>query len=277
MWVFDGTPPEIKKDTINKRKKIKEHAEKEYNDALQKGDLERAKRMSKRKIKITPQMVSDAKLLVKLLGVPFTEAPTEAEAHCAQLCRSGFAYAVASEDMDSLAFGAQHLLRGFNNTNASIVQISLAEILKSLDVTMDMFVDLCILCGCDFTGTIRGLGPVTALKLIKERKCIEDIVVSIKDCSRYVIPSSFDYNVCRKMFKTTEECNADLNWILPDFDAVHEFLVHEKGMPEIKYQGGIRKMIANYPPALRENIEQSMPKLPPKIKKIDKKKKDALL
>ena len=269
VWVFDGTPPKSKQATIDKRKKVKERAEEAYNDAMDQGDLERAKKMSQRKIKVTPQMVNDAKTLVKLLGVPYTEAPTEAEAQCAQLCKKGLAYAVASEDMDSLAFGAQHLLRGFKNKNEPIVQISLLEILKSLDITMDMFVDLCILSGCDFTGTIKGIGPITALKFIKENMCIENVVDIIKksDSGKFSIPSTFDYNICRKIFKTEEPCNAELNWIMPDFDALHEFLVNEKGMPEIKYQGGIKKLIANYPLILKQDIEFSLPKIAPKVKK----------
>ena len=38
---------------------------------------------------------------------------------------------------------------------------------------MDQFIDLCILCGCDYVNNIRGVGPVTALKWINKSKNIE--------------------------------------------------------------------------------------------------------
>ena len=52
--------------------------------------------------------------------------------------------------------------------------------IKGLDMTHAEFVDMCILCGCDYTETIDGVGPVTAYKLIKEHKNIENVLKFIK-------------------------------------------------------------------------------------------------
>jgi flap endonuclease-1 len=41
------------------------------------------------------------------------------------------------------------------------------------------FIDLCILCGCDYTGTIRGIGPHRALELIRKHKSIEESIKHI--------------------------------------------------------------------------------------------------
>ena len=79
-----------------------------------------AKKMSQRSIKVTDQMMDDAKTLVNLLGCPVVEAPGEAEAQCAIMCKEGLSYGVASEDMDSLTFGTPFLLRGFNNSKKPI-------------------------------------------------------------------------------------------------------------------------------------------------------------
>ena len=107
--------------------------------------------MAGRSIKITSEMITDAKKLVELMGAPYVEAPGEAEAQCAEICRMGLAFGTASEDMDSLTFGSTHLLRGFNSKKEPISQINLQEVLDGFEMNMDEFIDLCILCGCDYT------------------------------------------------------------------------------------------------------------------------------
>jgi len=79
VWVFDGKPPELKDHVLDKRKELKEGAEEEKERAIEAGDLETAKRMAGRSIKITPEMMQDAKKLLKLMGIPIIEAPSEAE------------------------------------------------------------------------------------------------------------------------------------------------------------------------------------------------------
>lgn len=88
--------------------------------ALDSGDLDTAKRMAGRSITVTREMTQDAKTLMRLMGVPVIEAPSEAEAQCAELVKMGLAYGTASEDMDSLTFGTHFLLRGFNSKKEPI-------------------------------------------------------------------------------------------------------------------------------------------------------------
>ena len=107
IWVFDGKPPEMKSKELDKRKEMKEKAEEERKDAEEKGDWERAKQMAGRSIKITPEMMSDAKKLVKLMGACVIEAPCEAEAQCAELVKMDLAFGTATEDMDALTFGTK--------------------------------------------------------------------------------------------------------------------------------------------------------------------------
>ena len=76
--------------------------------------------MAGRSIRVTPEMMADAKRLVKLMGAAVVEAPCEAEAQCAELVKMGLAFATASEDMDSLTFGTNFLLRGFNSKKEPI-------------------------------------------------------------------------------------------------------------------------------------------------------------
>ena len=80
IWVFDGKPPEMKSQELEKRKELKAAAEEEKDAAIENGDWEKAKQMAGRSIKVTPEMMADAKKLIRLIGCPVIEAPCEAEA-----------------------------------------------------------------------------------------------------------------------------------------------------------------------------------------------------
>lgn len=107
--------------------------------------------MAGRSIHITADMMADAKKLVQLMGVPMIEAPGEAEAQCAEMTKMGLAFGTATEDMDALTFGSSHLLRGFNSKKEPITQVDLNALLEGFGMNMDEFIDLCIMCGCDYS------------------------------------------------------------------------------------------------------------------------------
>lgn len=141
------------------------------------------------------------------MGCAVIQAPSEAEAQCAELVKLGLAYAVATDDMDVLAHGSAFQIRGFNNRKDPIVLIDYKLVLESLQLTTKEFVDLCILCGCDYTNTIHGLGPVTALKYMNECKNIEQVLRKIqnenlnpKKRKQLIIPEEFHFEEARQMF-----------------------------------------------------------------------------
>lgn len=95
--------------------------------------------------------------------------------------RHDLAFATATEDMDALTFGTKYLLRGFNAKKAPITQISHLEVLEGLGMTQSEFVDLCILCGCDYSPSITGIGPMTSYKLLKQHGTIEGLLEALRD------------------------------------------------------------------------------------------------
>ena len=255
VWVFDGKPPELKSKELEKRKEQKIKAEAEKEKAIEEGDFEKAKAMAGRSIKITPEMTADAKKLVKLMGCPVIEAPGEAEAQCAQMCKQGLAFGTASEDMDSLTFGSSFLMRGFNSKKEPITQIDLAKLLEGFDMTMDEFIDLCILCGCDYTHSIGGVGPVKAFNLMKDHGNIEDVLATLKRLNddpnkkqKYVIPEQFLYEESRDLFKAPDvitdkaEIEPLLKWETPDQEALRSYLINDKAFAEVKVESGIKKL-----------------------------------
>ena len=104
-WVFDGRPPKLKNGELAKRKKVKEEAKDKMEDATDVGNMEEALKFKTRTVSITKIMKDDAIKMLRLMGMPVVEAPCEAEAQCAILCKAGKVFATVSEDLDSLTFG----------------------------------------------------------------------------------------------------------------------------------------------------------------------------
>ncbi|KAF1744773.1 hypothetical protein MXB_5175 [Myxobolus squamalis] len=161
-----------------------------------------ARKWNKTNVKISDTHIDSCKKLLDLMGIPFIDAINDAEAQCALLVKSGHAFAVATEDMDALAFGAKYLIRKFSHPkdkSNQMKQYDLEEIYNKLNIDNDQFVDLCILMGCDFCETIKGLGPYNAYKYIQKYKSIDSIIANI-DSKKFVIPDHFDFKNARNLF-----------------------------------------------------------------------------
>ncbi|KAJ7494601.1 flap endonuclease 1 [Mycena galericulata] len=170
-YVFDGKPPEMKKGVLSKRYEKRAEAKEEGEEAKEVGTVEDMDKFSRRTVKVTREHNEECRRLLKLMGIPVIVAPSEAEAQCAELARGGKVYAAGSEDMDTLTFSAPILFRHLTFSEAKkqpISEINLQAALEGLDMTMSQFIDLCILLGCDYLEPIRGVGPKSALKLIRE-------------------------------------------------------------------------------------------------------------
>ena len=157
--------------------------------------------------------------------------------------------------MDSLTFGSEHLLRGFNSKKEPITQINLKAMLEGFEMTMDEFIDLCIMCGCDYTHSIAGVGPVKAFKYVTDHKNIENILEVIKENNedetkkkKYQIPEKFLYKESRELFKNPDvltdmdKLKESLKWGKPDESRLREFLCEDKGFTEVKVNNGIERL-----------------------------------
>ncbi|KAI0697925.1 PIN domain-like protein [Cytidiella melzeri] len=186
MYVFDGKPPELKAGVLSKRYEKREEAKEEGEEAKETGTTEDMDRFSRRTVKVTKEHNEECRRLLGLMGIPFVVAPSEAEAQCAELARGGKVYAAGSEDMDTLTFHAPILYRHLTFSEARktpISEINLQKALEGLEMTMSQFIDLCILLGCDYLEPIKGVGPKSALKLIREYGGLDKVVRHLREKS----------------------------------------------------------------------------------------------
>uniref|UniRef100_A0A8C1R9N1 Flap endonuclease 1 n=1 Tax=Cyprinus carpio TaxID=7962 RepID=A0A8C1R9N1_CYPCA len=233
VYVFDGKPPQLKSGELEKRGERRAEAEKLLAQAQEAGEQENIDKFSKRLVKVTKQHNEECKKLLTLMGVPYIEAPCEAEASCAALVKSGKVYATATEDMDGLTFGTTVLLRHLTASEAKklpIQEFHFSRILQEMGVTHQQFIDLCILLGCDYCGTIKGIGPKRAIDLIKQHGSIEEILENI-DPNKHPAPEDWLYKEARSLFLEPEVINdatVDLKWNEPDEDGLIQFMCAEK-------------------------------------------------
>jgi flap endonuclease-1 len=196
VFVFDGKPPQFKSGELQKRREKREKAQVSLVKAQEEGNVEEQDKHSKRLVRAGTKENQECQKLLQLMGVPVVLAPCEAEAQAASLAKAGLVYATGTEDMDALTFATPVLVRKmtFANNSKSMVQtISYAKAVEGLGLTHAQFVDLCILLGCDYTDSIKGVGPKTALKLIREHGSIEKILETI-DRKKYGIPDGWEPN-----------------------------------------------------------------------------------
>ncbi|XP_029309523.1 probable flap endonuclease 1 homolog [Cottoperca gobio] len=223
VFVFDGKPPEEKKAVLEKR-------------------AETAGWSSTNCTGTASSQTRDCLQLLKLLGVPVIQAPGDAEALCARLVREGAVDAVASEDMDTLPFGANILIRQLNaKRDSEVVEYSLPKLLENLQISHEEFVDMCILLGCDYCDKIAGLGPKRALTLIQKHRTIENVVLHINR-QTHPVPHFWKYKEARKIFLDASQTVApELTWTEPDEEALVRLLCHVKYVKEDRVRRRMEK------------------------------------
>lgn len=202
LYVFDGKPPDLKSGELAKRAGRREEAQKALDKATEDGNEADMEKFQRRLVKVTKEHAEEVKELLKLMGVPFVEAPCEAEAQCAALVKTGKVYATATEDMDALTFGSNVLLRHLTFSEARkmpVKEFHYNKVLEGFGLTSKEFIDLCILLGCDYCDGIRGIGPKRAIELMNTHKDIETILENI-DQKRFTVPSNWNYDLARELF-----------------------------------------------------------------------------
>jgi len=249
IYVFDGEPPALKLKTIEERRARREQAERDYKDALARGDLETARSKAQQTARLEQVHIEEAKEALAALGIPVVQAPSEGEAQAAALVHQGIAAAVGSQDFDSLLFGGKTLARNLavsgrrklpgRDAFVTVVPevFDLAENLTALGITRAQLVDIALLVGTDFNDGVRGYGPKKALKLIKEHHRLEEA------CAAKGIEFPAQAAEIREFFLSPPAVQpAPPKWNPPDFERVIDLFVEKHQFSRQRVEAALGKV-----------------------------------
>ena len=252
-FVFDGKAPELKKKERERRKEAKKTAQREYEIAREREDIDAMKKYAARTAQLTPEMVEEAKKLIAALGMPVIQAPSEGEAQAAHIVRKGEAFAEVSQDFDCLMFGVPRLIRNLtvserrkmpSRLSYEVVKpelIELDENLRALGVTQDQLIAVGILVGTDFNpGGIKGIGQKNVLKLVaKHGEDFDSLFNEVQWDKTFPFSWSEVFGLIKNMPVTDRYF---LEWKQPDVDAVMKLLVGEHDFSEQRVSDTLAKM-----------------------------------
>ncbi|RJS84216.1 flap endonuclease-1 [Candidatus Bathyarchaeota archaeon] len=252
LYVFDGTPPALKEAEIKRRSKIKEEALKKYEKALREGKIEEARMYAQMTSRLKDYMADDAKRLLSLMGIPWVQAPSEGEAQAAHIVKNGDADYCASQDYDSLLFGAPRLLRNvtisgrrklprkkvYIEVTPEVVELN--KVLEKLGITRENLIEIGILIGTDFNPDgVKGIGPKKALRLIKEYGSLEAVLPLLNDAEFPVDPREI-----KEIFMNPNVTdNYEISWKDVDVEGVIDFLCGERDFSEDRVRKALERAI----------------------------------
>lgn len=173
----------------------------EINENKKKIIKEEIDKIQRKLIYVTWQHNQELKEFLKLIGIPFIQAECEADAICTELVRRGVVDLVMSDDMDLLVDGTQILLRDFHINSYQVTEYNVEEILLHLGFTRKQWIDFCILCGCDYTKRIHGLGPQKAYSMIRELGSLPEVLNKyVGEGKRFTYNGTYPYDQAYHLF-----------------------------------------------------------------------------
>lgn len=203
IYVFDGEYNELKRKTHEKRQDVKDEAREHFKTALDEEDVEAMGKYARQLSSLDKEKIEESKELLEAMGIAVVQAPGEGEMQCAEIVKSGQAWAVGSQDYDALVVGATRLIQNLTlarqrKTVSGMVYISpeiieYGKTLQELGIDPDQFISLAILVGTDFNvGGVRGIGPKKALALVKEKKYPVQIFKEVEGRMDFEWPTVFE-------------------------------------------------------------------------------------
>lgn len=251
VWIFDGDYPEFKKKTLHEREALKQEAEIKWKEALKKG--EPAIKYAQATSKFTDKMIEDSKKLLDYMGIPWVRGKSEGEAQIAEMVKKGDLWCTASQDWDSILFGSPRLVRNISISGRKKLPgkevyievkpqlIELKEVLSKLELTREQLIMIGLLIGTDYNEGVKGVGPKTALKLVKEHKALDKLLTAVE------FPGEIDIERVYNFFLNppyTEDYK--LQPKEPDRDKLVKFMVDEHDFSQERMEKIVDKLHESY-------------------------------
>ncbi len=253
VFVFDGEPPKLKKEEREKRNRLKSEAHEKYKVAKERKDFTEMKKYASRTVKITKEIIDEAKELLLAFGLPVIQAPSEGEAQAAYLVNKGDAYATVSQDYDTLLYSSPRLIKNLTISRRKKRQGTLSyqsnnpeliDLKKNLDILgidVEQLTVLALLIGTDYNnGGIKGIGPKHGLKLVKKHGHDFDSIFSeAKWDDFFDFPWKKVYETFRNMPVLKDYV---LSWSQPDKDKIIEILCRRHGFNEERIKNSLTEL-----------------------------------
>lgn len=261
IFVFDGRPPILKRRTLEARENRREEALAAYEKAKAKGMIEEARGYAVASTKINEWIISSSKELLTHMGIPYVQAPSEGEAQAARMVRDGLVYAAGSQDYDLFLFGADVIVRNLTITGKRKLpgksiyidvepeRIFLKKFRDNIGLTQKQLVWMGMLIGTDFNEGIRGVGPKTALKIVKEHGSLKSIEAFVKE--KYNAEFEVDPEEVQNIFLQPDTIEMDaptldekIKHSVPDKASIVKFMCQEHGFSEERISKFTDKLLA---------------------------------
>lgn len=215
IFVFDGACSPAKMAELEKRREERERTRKKLEEVEQRlrnfqGPIHVKREMHIERLKLSKRVKTvpcrrdymNLRECLRRHEMRIVEADGDAEKECARLVSRGEASIVVSEDFDTLPYlagmgGKGSLVTGFSTPK--MTRYDAEGILTELGFTEKQFIDLCILCGCDFSCKIKGIAIFRAFGLIRQHGDIETVLENL-DRAKYTVPECFQFEVARLEF-----------------------------------------------------------------------------
>lgn len=255
VYVFDGKAPELKSKTHKKRQEGRDLAKERYEEAKQKEDLIAMKRYSSQLVRLDDEMIRESKELLEAMGIGVVQAPGEGEAESAYFCKiREDVYASASQDYDSLLFGASNLIRNLTlarrrKTFTGWVEvkpelIDLERVLDVLEINLDQLICLGILVGTDYNPKgIPGIGQKKALEFVQKYKQPVLIFEEVKQ-RIHSLPEEdqFDWKEIFQLFHKPNVSGFDFEFGKINEEKIKRILVKEHDFSEDRVNRQLEKL-----------------------------------
>lgn len=257
IFVFDGKPNPFKQAEIERRREIRLEARKKFEEARDLGETEEAAKYAQASSKLTGEMIEESKKLLSALGIPIVEAAQDGESQAAYLVSTDKAWAVGSQDYDSLLFGAEKVVRNLSINRTRKVRstvitvdlewLSLNKILEHTQLSREQLIDIGILVGVDFFPGIKGIGVKTAYKLIKEYQSVENLLKEGVEIRHQKLSSLLDIDTAQSvkdifLHPVVNKEIPPLRWKSPDIEKVREILIETHNFNPERVEAGLARL-----------------------------------
>ncbi|MBI2507877.1 flap endonuclease-1 [Candidatus Woesearchaeota archaeon] len=249
-YIFDGKPPELKYQTQKERRERKEKAFEKYKEAKDEEDLESMHKYSKQVTYLNNEMVEESKELLRAMGLPVIQSPSESDAQGSFMSERGDIYAFATSDADALMHSCPRTIPNLTLSQTRKLPggkfvyiqpqiIELEDVLSHLGINQDQLIVMGILTGTDYNPKgVPGIGPKKALNLVKQFKKFDKLFSELNP--------DFDWKKIYAIFKSMPVMkNYQLKWNPLDEKKIKEILVEKHDFSEERINNLLKKYSEN--------------------------------